>query len=305
MAKSPLENPIFQDKTKAREWLEKFLWADGRPCGYCGVVGENTPISSRPGYYQCNACRKQFTVMVGTLFERSHIPLNKWLTAAFLLCASKKGISAHQMHRMLGITYKSAWFMMHRLREAMKPGSMTPFGSGGGAVEVDETAFGRKAGTEIAPGGTHKHTIVALVERDGRARSFYMPKLGADDMRDVLFHHIFRKAHLKTDESARYTSPGKEFASHETVNHSKDEYVRGTASTNTVEGVFSIFKRGMIGTYQHCGEQHLQRYLAEFDFRYSHRAALEINDTVRAEKALKGIVGRRLTYRRINEAGHA
>jgi transposase-like protein len=304
MAKSPLENPIFQDKTKARIWLENLLWADSRPCGYCGVVDENTPISSRPGYYQCNACRKQFTVTVGTVFERSHIPLNKWLMAAFLLCASKKGISAHQMHRMLGITYKSAWFMCHRLREAMKPGKTTPFGSGGGAVEVDETYFGRKAGMNIQPGGTHKHTIVALVERDGRARSFYVPKLGADDMRDVLFHHISRDAHLKTDESSRYNQPGKEFASHETVNHSQDEYVRGTASTNTVEGVFSIFKRGMIGTYQHCGEQHLQRYLAEFDFRYSNRAALEISDTIRAEKALKGIQGKRLTYRRINEAAH-
>lgn len=307
MAKSPLENPVFQDKTKARAWLETLLWKDGRPCPFCGVVDESTAMASRPGMYQCNAkeCRKQFSVTVGTVMERSHIPLNKWLMAGFLLCASKKGISAHQMSRMLGLTYKSTWFMMHRLREAMKPTGGLPFGSGGGAVEVDETYFGRKAGMPVQAGGGHKHAIVALVERDGRARSFYVPKLGSADMRDVLKHHVAADAHLKTDESSRYNQHGKMFASHETVNHSKDEYVRGTASTNTVEGVFSIFKRGMIGTYQHCGEQHLQRYLAEFDFRYSNRMALEINDTVRAEKALKGIVGKRLTYRRISQTANA
>ena len=305
MAKGALNNPIFQDKKKAREWLETLLWANGRSCGYCGVVGESSPMNTRPGYYQCKACRKQFTVMVGTVFERSHIPLNKWLMAAFLLCASKKGISAHQMHRMLGITYKSAWFMMHRLREAMKPNNAVPFGSGGGAVEVDETYIGKKPGHKVRRGGDHKFSVVALVERDGRARSFYMPKLGGQDMRDVLHHHISKDAHLKTDTSTFYNNMDKSFASHEKVNHTKDEYVRGTASTNTVEGVFSIFKRGMIGTYQHCGEQHLQRYLTEFDFRYSNRAALEISDEVRAEKALKGIVGKRLTYRRIGGEANA
>jgi transposase-like protein len=177
MAKSPLENPVFLDKSKARAWLETLLWKDGRPCPFCGVVDSSTAIASRPGTYQCNAkeCRKQFSVTVGTVFERSHIPLNKWLMAGFLLCASKKGISAHQMSRMLGLTYKSTWFMMHRLREAMKPTNNAPFGSGGGAVEVDETYFGRKAGMPVQSGGGHKHAIVALVERDGRARSFYVP----------------------------------------------------------------------------------------------------------------------------------
>jgi transposase-like protein len=302
---NPLNNKIFQDPTKAREWLEGMLWADGRSCGYCGVVGESTPMKGRDGYYQCKACRKQFTVMVGTLFERSHIPLNKWLMAAFLLCASKKGISAHQMHRMLGITYKSAWFMMHRLREAMKPTTIEPLGSLGGAVEADETYIGHKPGHKIDGGPSHKHVVVALVERGGRARSFYLPKVGGADLRDVLNHYVSPEAHLKTDESPLYRRAGKAFASHETVNHSAGEYVRGTASTNTIEGVFSIFKRGMIGTYQHCGSQHLQRYLAEFDFRYSNRAALEVGDAQRTEKALKGIVGKRLTYRRINKAANA
>lgn len=182
-----LNNKLFQDPTKARVWLEKMLWAGGRSCGYCGVVDESSPIKGRDGYYQCKACRKQFTVLVGTLFERSHIPLNKWLMAAFLLCASKKGISAHQMHRMLGITYKSAWFMMHRLREAMKPTTIEPFGSTGGAVEADETYIGTKADRrKKGQGPSHKHIVVALVERGGRARSFYLPKVGGADMKDVL-----------------------------------------------------------------------------------------------------------------------
>lgn len=318
MAKSALENKIFHDATKARNWLEGLLWADGRSCGYCGAVDESTELPARPGYYQCNACRKQFTVQVGTVFERSHIPLNKWLMAAFLLCASKKGISAHQMHRMLGITYKSAWFMMHRLREAMKidakPG---PMGGEGKVVEADETYIGKRDGKPSKPDtlvsgfGWVKHPkidtqrkIVALVERGGAARSFVVDKVNKQTVRKILFTNADRKSILMTDEAPVYNATGYHYADHQTVNHSQYEYGRGIASTNTVEGYFSIFKRGMKGVYQHCSEAHLHRYLAEFDFRYSNRAALEIDDVERAKKALKGIVGKRLTYHRPDKASY-
>ncbi|HJR55303.1 MAG TPA: IS1595 family transposase [Rhizomicrobium sp.] len=319
MSKSLLENPIFKDASKARAWLEALLWADGRACGYCGAVDESTEIPTRPGFYQCNACRKQFTVQVGTVFERSHIPLNKWLFAAFLLTASKKGVSAHQMHRMLGITYKSAWFMMHRLREAMAPsGKPGPMGGEGKVIEADETYLGKRDGTPSKPDtfvsgfGWVSHPkiekqkkIVALVERGGAARSFMVSNVDKKTVSKILFTNADRKPVLMTDEASVYPSVGAHFADHQTVNHSKYEYVRGTTTTNTVEGYFSIFKRGMKGVYQHCSEAHMHRYLAEFDFRYSNRAALEIDDADRAKKALKGIQGKRLTYRRSNEARYA
>jgi len=319
MAKSPLENPIFKSPEKARAYLEKLLWADGRACGYCGAVDESTELPARPGFYQCNACRKQFTVMVGTVFERSHIPLNKWLMASFLLCASKKGISAHQMHRMLGITYKSAWFMMHRLREAMAPaGKQGPMGGEGRVIEADETYLGKRDGKPSKPDsfvtgfGWIKHPkietqrkIVALVERGGEARSFVVQKVDKKTIRKILFTNADRKSTLMTDEHVVYPAAGANFADHQTVNHGEKEYARGPVSTNTVEGYFSIFKRGMVGTYQHVSEAHLHRYLAEFDFRYSNRAAMEITDEARTVKALKGIQGKRLTYRRANQAANA
>jgi hypothetical protein len=309
MAKSLIENPIFKDKTKARIWLENLLWADGRACGYCGTLDESSELPARPGYFQCNACRKQFTVMVGTVFERSHIPLHKWLLAAFLLTASKKGISAHQMHRMLGITYKSAWFMMHRLREAMTPsGKPEPMGGEGKVIEADETYMGKRGGKPSKPDSfvsgfgwiSHpkietQRKIVALVERGGAARSFVVDSVDKKTVRKILFTNADRKSRLMTDEAGIYPSTGAHYADHQTVNHSKYEYARGDVSTNTVEGYFGIFKRGMKGVYQHCSEAHLQRYLAEFDFRYSNRAALEIDDADRAKKALKGIVGKRLS----------
>lgn len=315
MSRSPLENPIFKDAGKARVYLEKLLWADGRTCGYCGVVDDSTELPARPGFYQCKGCRKQFTVMVGTVFERSHIPLNKWLMAAFLLCASKKGVSAHQMHRMLGITYKSAWFMMHRLREAMKVDPKAgPLGGEGKVIEADETYIGKRDGKPSRPDTfvsgfgwmthpkfTSQRKVVALVERGGAARSFVVDKVDKKTVRKLLFTNADRKSTLMTDEHSIYPATGAHYADHQTVNHSKYEYARGATSTNTVEGYFSIFKRGMKGIYQHCGEQHLHRYLAEFDFRYSNRAALEIGDVERTQKALRGIKGKRLTYRRTNE----
>lgn len=300
-----LNKVIFQDAEAARLWLEGHLWPDGPVCPSCGVLDNATPLASRPGFYQCNekGCRKQFTVRVGTLFERSHIPLNKWLLAAFLFCSSKKGISAHQMHRMLGITYKSAWFMMHRLREGMRPASDAgPLGGPNKVVEADETFIGGKSRNrknKVPP----KEVAMALVEREGRVRSRHIPDVSAKTLRPILVTQIDRKTYLMTDEAPSYDGVGREFAGHGTVNHSIEEYVRGHFwHTNTVENYFSILKRGITGTYHHVSQKHLKRYLAEFDFRYNERSALGVDDRERAEKALKGIVGKRLTYRRTNQA---
>ncbi|HEX3430789.1 MAG TPA: IS1595 family transposase [Rhizomicrobium sp.] len=309
-APNPLNNKIFQDATKARAWLESLLWADGRVCGYCGTVDESTPLEGRDGYYQCNSCRKQFTVQVGTVFERSHIPLNKWLMAAFLLCASKKGMSAHQMHRMLGVTYKSAWFMCHRLREAMAPLKAGPFGGEGMIIEADLTFVGGEQKNKHANkrvgrvGNKDKQIVHTLVERGGRARSDHIAKISGKTVRAVLTKQVDRRSALMTDEGGEFWRVGKEFASHESVNHSAGEYVRGGVHSNTVESYFATFQRGIVGTYHSVSEAHLKRYLAEFDFRYNERSALGVGDGERATKALKGIVGKRLTYRRTDKAGN-
>ncbi len=309
-----LQNPVFQDDIKAREWLEARVWPNGPVCPHCGNA-DQAKITSlkgkahRPGLYQCNEpeCREQFTVTVGTVFERSKIPLTKWLAALFLMVSSKKGISAHQIHRMLGITYKSAWFMMHRLREAMRSDDLSPLGGEGKTVEVDETYIGNiKGSPKKNRRFFHKNQIVTLVERGGAARSFHVEGKAISDIMPVIRENVARESAIHTDEAKHYYDVSKEYAEHETVNHSKDEYVRRDGerliTSNTVEGYFSIFKRGMKGVYQHCGEQHLHRYLAEFDFRYSNRVALGCNDVMRAEKLATGIVGKRLTYRRIDEA---
>ncbi len=308
---NPLNNKIFQDATKARAWLESLLWADGRVCGYCGTVDESTPLTGRDGYFQCNSCRKQFTVQVGTVFERSHIPLNKWLMAAFLLCASKKGMSAHQMHRMLGVTYKSAWFMCHRLREAMAPLTASPLGGEGKIVEADTTFVGGKEKNKHAnkrlgrkQGNKGKEAVHTLVERGGRARSHHVANVSGKTLRPILFTQVDRKSSLMTDEGGEYSRIGKAFASHGAVNHSAGEYVRGDAHSNTVESYFATFKRGIIGTYHSVSEAHLKRYVAEFDFRYNERSALGVGDGERATKALKGIVGKRLTYWATNEGAN-
>jgi hypothetical protein len=276
------------------------------------VVNEATLIEGekhahRDGLYMCNACRKQFTVTVGTVFERSHVPLNKWLMATFLLCASKKGMSAHQMHRMLSVTYKTAWFMCHRIREAMRDGHFSPIGGEGKTVEADETYVGGREKNKHAwkrkadnIGGMGKEPVFALVERGGKVRSTHTPNVTAKTLRPILEEQLAdaNKTKLMTDGEGQYRILADMFASHEVVNHSIGEYVRGEAHTNTVEGYFSILKRGIIGTYHHVSPEHLKRYLAEFDFRYNERAALEVTDKQRAAKALKGIVGKRLTYRR-------
>jgi transposase-like protein len=263
----------------------------------------------RPGLYQCNepACREQFTVTVGTVFERSKIPLSKWLHALFLMVSSKKGVSAHQVHRMLGISYKSTWFMMHRLREAMRPAVTTPLGGNGKAVEVDETFIGNIKHVRKARGTGHKNVVLTLVERGGSARSFHIDSTSVADIAPIVRANVHREAELMTDEARHYKEIGRDFASHDAVNHSKDEYARyeqaRMISTNTVEGYYSIFKRGMKGVYQHCGEKHLHRYLAEFDFRYSNRSGLGVEDAERAALLAHGIKGKRLTYRRPDRKG--
>ena len=284
-------------------------WPDGPICPKCGTIDRATPIKTREGWFQCNAkeCRGQFTVTVGTLFERSKIPLNKWLMVAFLMCASKKGMSTHQIHRMIGVSYKSTWFMTHRLREAMREGKFPdPLGGKNKVVEADETFVGGKAKNRAFAAPPKKEAVVALVERDGRVRSRHVPKVNAKTLRPILVTQVDRKSYLMTDESTVYMNVGKEFDGHGTVNHSIDEYVRGKFwHTNTVEGYFSILKRGITGTYHHVSQQHLKRYLAEFDFRYNERSALGVSDAERAAKMLSGIVGKRLTYRRPSQAGHA
>lgn len=308
-----ITDPIFQNETLAREHLEAVRWPNGPYCAHCGSfnVMRLEGDGHRVGLLQCRDCRKQFSVTVGTVFERSHLPLHKWLLASHLMAASKKGISAHQLHRMLGISYKSAWFMCHRIREAMTDPNAGPLGGEGKIVEADETYHGKAEnaaavvkrytkGGKSGPGG--KRPIVALVERDGAARAFHMPKVTAKNVGEVLAKHADAKSRLHTDESRLYPPSAEMFAQHETVRHSAKEYARGDVNTNSVEGFFGLFKRGMTGAFHHCGEQHLQRYLDEFSFRWSHR---KTPDSARAARILKGAEGKRLTYRRINGAAHA
>ncbi len=295
-----LTDPIYSDETAARKHLESVRWADGAYCPHCGDLTNIKPLGGKAaekGLWHCGSCRKKFTATVGTLFERSHIPLTKWLAAFHLMCSSKKGISAHQVHRTLGITYKSAWFMCHRIREAMKKGGVaSPLGGKGKHVEADETFISRKDGTTVERGFEHKRAVLSLVERGGEVRSFHVDRATAANIYPHMRAHLDIGSTLNTDEAKRYIRIGKDFADHQSVDHKHKEYVRGTTHTNTLEGYFSIFKKGMRGIYQHCDEKHLHRYLAEFDFRYSNRAKLGIDDNQRARKALKGIAGRRLTY---------
>ena len=304
MAEATFSAPRFQDADKAREHLEALRWPTGAICPHCGGVERNSKIegkSARPGLYFCGDCRTQFTVTVGTVFERSKIALNVWLQAVHLMCASKKGVSAKQVERMIGVTYKTAWFMCHRIREAMKSeGGM--LGGPGKPVEVDETYWGTAPGKTKRPGWGHKLKIVSLVQRDGEKRSFHVANVTADTLRPILTKNIERSTHLMTDEARVYNRLGPNFRVHSTVNHSAGEYSRGNVTTNTVESSFAILKRGLYGTFHNVSEQHLQRYATEFDFRWNHRAKLGYSDAARADVALKNISSKRLTYRRTKES---
>ena len=310
---SVLDKKHFKTEVAAFRYLETLLWNEGVVCPHCGSVDsagrlkgvKNKKGRVRAGLWKCYAkeCRKQFRVTVGTVFESMLIPLHKALQAVHLLCSSKKGISAHQLSRTLELDYKSAWFLAHRIREAMRDGTLAPMGGGGQTVEADETYIGRLEGVpKQRHGGAHKNVVLTLVERGGSARSFHIDSTSIADIVPLVRQNVRRESHFMTDEAQHYKALGQEFASHGRVEHSADEYVRdGYIHSNTVENFYSIFKRGMKGVYQHCKEKHLHRYLAEFDFRYSNRVRLGIDDEDRAVRALKGIAGKRLTYRRTDE----
>lgn len=321
-----LTEPRFTDETAAREWLEARRWPDGRVCPHCGNADQAklkalAGKAHRPGVYQCNECREQFTVTVGTVMERSKLPLTKWAMAMQLMASSKKGVSAHQLHRTLGITYKSAWFMAHRIREAMRPlpGSQEPLGGKDKVVEADETYIGKVAEAKPSKqrkgrpfvktgGGYDKCAVVALVERGGTVRSFHPATANKVDVTAIVKENIAKESRFMTDESRLYTGLSAHFAAHLTVKHSAGEYVRlddRSVHSNTVENFFSVFKRGMRGIYQHCAEKHLRRYLAEFDFRYNTRTKLGYSDYERACTLASGIGGKRLTYRRTDESGRS
>jgi transposase-like protein len=305
---SALSRPEFHGEEAAFAHLERIIW-DGSPvCPHCGGMDRVTKVKANPakrirvGLWRCGDCKGQFTVKVGTVFEHMRLPLHKALQAVYLVTSSKKGISAHQLHRTLEITYKSAWFLLHRVREAMRSGDLEiPYGSGGTPVEVDETYIGRKKGVPKKHGYQHKLGVLALVDRaSGQMRTFTFDKFGAAEIYPAVRANVAREARLMTDEARVYVTLGREFAEHSKTHHKAKQYVDfedRTIHTNTVEGAFSIFKRGLKGIYQHCGEQHLHRYLAEFEFRYNNRAALGCNDADRSVAAIKGIVGKRLTYR--------
>ncbi len=302
---SILNAPHFRNEKAAYKWVEARVWPQGPVCPKCGTTERISAMkgkSTRMGCYKCYECRKPFTVKVGTIFESSHIPLHIWLQGMFLMCSSKKGISTNQLHRTLGITLKSAWFMSHRIREAMKQVGMKKMGGGGSIVEADETYFGDKdtitTRTKRGKSGhASKRSIVALVERGGQVRSFHVNRATKKEVQNIIENNVRRSSRLHTDESRLYADAHKAVDAHESVNHSSLEYVRGDVHCNSAEGVFGLLKRGMKGVYHHCSEKHLHRYLSEFDFRYNSRQALGYNDEARTELAVCSIIGKRLTYR--------
>lgn len=305
---SVLSQPHFHDEEAAFAFLEGVIWMNGPVCVHCGATDRISKLNANPEkrirvcLHKCGHCKKQFRVTVGTVFEHARIPLNKVLQAAHLMCSSKKGISAHQLHRILEVQYKTAWFLAHRLREAMRSGDLAPLGGEGKVVEVDETFIGKKEGMEVRRGFAHKHALLTLVERGGTARTFHVEGTTAAQLVPIIRANIAKETAIMTDEAGQYTHLAKEFASHDTVSHGTGEYGRGKVHTNTVEGFYSVFKRGMKGVYQHCSEKHLHRYAAEFDFRYNNRVKLGVGDAVRTDRARGGIVGKRLTYRGTDSA---
>jgi transposase-like protein len=295
-----LSAPHFTNEDAAFAYVEARLWPNGPVCPHCGGVERISKMrgkATRKGLHKCYQCRKQFTVRQGTIFESSHLPLNVWLQAIFLIAASKKGISSHQLHRMLGTTLKTAWFLSHRIREAMRSGELAPMGGGGDVVEVDETYIGVREGMTRNHAAWHKMPVLSLVHREtGQTRSFVVDKATREHIMPIVQANVDRETYIMTDESRVYTGVHFKFLGHGAVNHNAGEYGRGRIHTNTVEGYFSIFKRGMKGVYQHCREKHLHRYLAEFDFRYNNRIALGCDDLERADRMLRGVVGKRLKY---------
>lgn len=295
-----LTNPIFNDEDKARDYLERLRWPEGVVCPHCGHKGNHYELHAkkdsdkpvRRGVWKCRKCRKQFSVTVGTIFERSHIPIHKWLLATFLICSSKKGMSSHQIHRMLKVTYKTAWFMTHRIRYAMKPQTDMPKLKG--IVEADETYVGGKAKGKRGRGAGKKVPVFSLVERSGNVISTPVERVTGKNLKAIMRERVDKSSIIMTDDFKSYTGVGNEFAKHHVINHSSKEYVRGEIHTNTIEGYFSLLKRGIIGVYHHVGKQHLHRYLSEFDFRYNRR---RIDDADRSKSALVGIEGKRLLYR--------
>lgn len=303
----------YANETSAQKAFESLRWPNGPVCSHCGTI-DHAYATKRPGVYRCaeKLCRKDFSVTTGTVMERSHVPLHKWLEGFAIMCESKKGVSSLELQRHLKISYKAAWFLSHRIREAMRDGGLVPppmLGGGGKIVEADETYFGKAETPHVSPQRKgrpftkkvhiwNNRPIVALVERGGRVRSFHVATANKANVTKIVADNISRETRLHTDESRLYVGLEATFASHETVKHSRKEYVRGDVHTNSAEGFFSIFKRGMRGNYQHCKEKHLHRYLAEFNFRYNNRIALGINDGERAALAIKGVEGKRLTYRR-------
>jgi transposase-like protein len=313
MANSVLSAPQFQDEGAALEYVESHLWPRGPICPHCGEkarIGRLQGKTTRPGLRKCYACRKPFTVRIGSIFEDSHLPLHLWLQVIHLMCASKKGISTRQIQRMLQCSMKTAWHLTHRIRHAMSGSSEGgQLGGMGKVVEVDETYFGnlpahkapiRKSRTgRTAQGPSFKRGILSLVERGGEARSFYVAGIKSEDVARIVRENVAKESRLHTDEHRMYKRVGQDFAAHEAVNHGKKEYARGDVTTNTVEGFFSVFKRGMRGPYQQCDERHLHRYLAEFDFRYNARQSLGVSDQQRTSRAVMGGKGKRLTYETI------
>jgi transposase-like protein len=309
--KIDLRNPIFHDDTAAREYLESVLWPQGPVCPRCGVMGDRiTKLmgkSTRPGVYNCKDCRKPFSVTVGTVMERSHIPLSKWVLASRLLASSKKSMSAHQLHRMMDISYEAAWFLFHRLREAAVVTDPSPLGGDNLVVEADETYVGGKARNKAYGPPPKKEAVLTVVERDGEARSKHVANVTAKALRETIVTKVSRKSYLMTDEAVVYTKLGREFSGHGTVNHSEKEYVRtgGFHHTNTVESFFALLKRAVYGQFHHISKAHLHRYLAEADFKYNHRIALGFDDAERTNALLRGAKGKRLYYRQPNEAQNA
>lgn len=301
---SALSAPHFHNEEAAYAYVEARVWPEGPVCPHCGGVeriGKMGGASTRIGTYKCYQCRKPFTVKIGTIFEASHVPMRLWLQAIYLIASSKKGFSSNQLHRTLGVTLKTAWFMSHRIREAMRSGDLSPFGTNGGMVEVDETFIGKDPDVPVSKFALRSmNAVVTLIDRDsGRARSMVVDNLTTAAVTEILNQNLAKEAHLMTDEAKFYMKPGKTFAAHSSVNHKAAEYVsreNPAIHSNTVEGYFSIFKRGMKGVYQHCAKRHLHRYMAEFDFRYSERHANGVNDAMRADILLAGVVGKRLTY---------